>query len=208
MSVATDLETLVLGPQHNGMNMTTEEFDAVTDYDDLYKYELIHEVLIVNPIPSAEERGPNEELGHLLFNYRDDHPEGKSLDDTLTEDYIRTHDSRRRADRVVWAGLGRQPDPKNDVPTIVVEFVSEGRRNWKRDYVEKRDEYLAIGVAEYWVIDRFQRILTVFCQSEESEDGWKQTIIRENEVYRPELLLGFELPLARLLAAADRWRSR
>lgn len=205
MSTTPELETIVLGPQHNGILMTPEEFDAVTDYDDLYKYELIHGVLVVNAIPLPQERGPNEELGRLLLNYRDDHAQGSSLDDTLVEEYVRTAESRRRADRVIWAGLGRQPDPNSDVPTIVVEFVSEGRRSRRRDYVEKRAEYLAIGVTEYWVIDRFERTLTVFRRADEAPE---QQTIREGEVYTSALLPGFELPLARLLAVADRWGSK
>jgi Uma2 family endonuclease len=205
MSITPKLDSLILGPQHNGIRMTPEEFDSITEYDDLYRYELIHGVVIVNPIPSAEERGPNQELGHLLLGYREDHPQGSSLDDTLEEEYVRTGDSRRRADRVIWAGLGRRPDLGSDIPTIVVEFVSAGLRNWQRDYVEKRDEYLALGVAEYWVFDRFERNLTVF---RKTADAWEQQIVRENEVYRPELLPGFELALARLLAVADRWSAK
>jgi Uma2 family endonuclease len=152
----------------------------------------------VNPIPSEAEGDPNEELGHLLRLYRDQHPEGRSLDKTLTERYIRTHDSRRRADRVIWAGLGRRPDPKVDVPAIAVEFVSRSRRDWRRDYEEKRGEYLAIGVAEYWIIDRFRRTLTVYRLQDEQ-------VIHEAETYRTGLLPGFELPLAHLLALADEW---
>lgn len=101
--------------------------------------------------------------------------------------------------------MGRRPDLGSDIPTIVVEFVSAGLRNWQRDYVEKRDEYLALGVAEYWVFDRFERNLTVF---RKTSDAWEQQIVRENEVYRPELLPGFELALARLLAVADRWSAK
>ena len=202
MNKMTHLEVLVLGPEHNGIRMTPEEFDAITEYDELYTYELIHGVLIVNPFPSPRERDPNEELGYLLRRYRDNHPDGSSLDATLSEEYVRTSDSRRRADRVVWAGLGRQPDPAVDVPTIVVEFVSPGRRSWRRDYVEKRDEYLALGVEEYWVIDRFERTLTVFRKTEKDHE---RQVVSENEVYRPALLPGFELALVKLLALADRW---
>lgn len=205
MSSAPQVETLVLGSEHNGMRMTPEEFDAVTDWDELYTYELVHGVLVVNPVPLPQERGPNHYLGYLLLNYQENHPQGSALDDTLEEEYLRTPDSRRRADRVIWTGLGRQPDPRNDVPTIVVEFVSAGRRNWQRDYVEKRDEYLAVGVKEYWLIDRFQRMMTVF---RKTDDGWTEHVVRENETYQCELLPGFELPLARLLAVADRWEGR
>jgi Uma2 family endonuclease len=202
MNATVQLETFVLGPEHNGFRMSADEFDAITEWDELYNYELIHGVAIVNPIPSPEERGPNGQLEHLLRSYGEDHPQGMALDDTLSEEYVRTGDSRRRADRVIWAGLGRQPNPATDVPTIVVEFVSQGRRNWQRDYVEKRDEYLALGVQEYWVIDRFQRTMTVFKQSGE------ETSVDEKEIYKTDFLPGFELPLLRLLEVADRWSSK
>ena len=61
---------------------------------------------------------------------------------------------------MIWAGLGRMPNPRKDPPAIVVEFVSEGKRSWLRDYREKRAEYLAAGIREYWIIDRFARTMT------------------------------------------------
>ncbi len=136
--------------------------------------------------------------------YRDTHPQGSALDATLPERLIRTPGSRRRDDRSIWAGLGRKPNTREDIPTIVVEFVSEGKRNWMRDYVEKRDEYLALGVKEYWVIDRFQRTLTVY---RKRGRGKRTLVISEKETYESPLLPGFELPLAKLLAVADTWRQ-
>ncbi len=91
-----------------------------------------------------------------------------------------------------WDGV---PDVEHDLPTIVVEFVSRGKRDWIRDYEEKRGEYLALGVREYWVIDRFRRTMTVFRQppAEPAEQ-----VIDEKGTYRTPILPGFELPLARL----------
>lgn len=194
---------LVLGLEHNGICMTTEEFDAVTEYDDLFNYELIHGVVVVNRIPLAQERGPNQELARQLLNYRDGHPLGSALDDTLEEEYIRTRESRRRADRVIWTGLGRQPNLETDVPSIVVEFVSAGRRSWKRDYVEERDEYLPLGVHEYWVINRFDRTMTVF--RNQGSNKFVEHVISEQEIYHCVLLPGFDLAIAKLFAVADRW---
>ncbi len=188
-----------------GIQMTPEEFDAVTNYDDRYRYELVHGVLIVSPFASIGERDPNGELDFLLRLYKEQHPQGAALDATVMEQYIETHDSRRRADRVIWAGLGRQPDPEADVPTIAVEFVSRGKRDWVRDYEEKRREYLALGIAEYWIIDRFRRTMTVFRNRPGAE---AEQVVQETETYRTETLPGFELPLARLLAVADKWRKR
>ena len=120
---------------------------------------------------------------------------------TLPERYVYLHDgSRRRADRVVWAGLGRLPDPKLDPPTIAIEFVSKSRRDRKRDYEIKRREYREVGVAEYWIIDRFHRIMTV-----SFADGTER-VLAENETYESGLLPGFVLPLQKLLAIADRWK--
>jgi Uma2 family endonuclease len=198
-----EVETpLVLGPELAGTLMTPEEFDNVEDCDESYVYELIHGVLVVAPPPLEAERGPNETLGYWLLSYRDHHRRGKSLDGTLPEQHVRTKDSRRRADRVIWAGLGRQPDPRRDPPTIVVEFVSAGKRSRRRDYLEKRKEYLAAGVAEYWIIDRFRRTLTVYRARK------PRLVIQDKEIYRSPLLPGFELPLAQILAVADQWQRK
>ena len=130
-----------LGPSSNGMLMTPEEFDAADDFDENYSYELIHGVLIVSPPPGESERDPNEELAFLFRSFQLNHPSGSLLDKTLSEQYIHLPDSRRRADRVVWIGLGRVPDIGKDVPAIAIEFVSKRRRDRVRDYEEKRREY-------------------------------------------------------------------
>jgi Uma2 family endonuclease len=193
---------IVLRPELAGIHLIPEEFDAIEEADPNYRYELINGRLIVTPPPLAGERGPNEELGRRLLNYRDSHPDGAALDDTLPEHIVITRTNRRRADRVLWTGLGRQPNAQTDLPSIVVEWVSESKRDWQRDYLEKRQEYREIGIAEYWIFDRFRRTLTV---SRGSPAASEPLVVHEGEVYRTPLLPGFELPLADLLAVADRW---
>ncbi len=201
--VLTD-DVLILSPDMAGTLMTPAEFDASeVDDDDGSRYELIQGLLIVTPIPLEAEADPNEELGHLLRSYHDTHPQGHVLDLTLGERHVFGSRNRRRADRVIWAGLGRQPKPRLDPPAIIVEFVSAGRRNRERDYVEKRREYKALGVQEYWVIDRFNRRMTVY-GAKVSPKGKK--VVPEKGVYSTPILPGFELPLARLFAAADQWK--
>ena len=188
-----------LGPESSGLIMTKEEFRAIEEWDERYRYELIHGVVIVSPPPAEGERGPNGRLDQWLWNYHEQHPNGASLDDTLTEQEIITSGGIRRADRVIWAGLGRQPNPENDVPSIVIEIVSKRRRDQRRDYEEKRREYAAIGVKEYWLFDRFRRTLTI-CRGDEVT-----RIVKPGETYESPLLPGFELSLDKLLAVADRW---
>lgn len=194
-------EKLALGLHSAGMLMTPKEFDAVDDYDEDYQYELIHGVLVVSAVPLPQERGPNDLLGHWLLAYQEEHPQGAALDYTLPQHYIRTADSRRIADRAIWAGLGRLPRFRRDPPTMAVEFVSAGRRNRERDYRDKRREYKEAGVIDYWIIDRFERTMTVVHLQKKRQPA---QVISEKETYRPPLLPGFELPLARLLQAADR----
>jgi Uma2 family endonuclease len=188
------------GPRSNGTLMSPDEFDKA-DFEGGWRYELINGVLIVSPIPSRSERDPNEELGYLLRSYQQRHPKGYNLNLTLQEETIETISNRRRADRVIWAGLGRLPRA-HEVPTIIAEFVSPGKRNRERDYQAKRKEYREIGVQEYWVIDRFARTLTVFIFT---GGRYKKRVIREDQVYTTNLLPGFELPVAQLLALAERW---
>jgi Uma2 family endonuclease len=185
------------GPESTGILMSPQEFDHA-EFAEGWRYDLINGVLIVSPIPSLKERDPNEELGHWLRKYKEDHPQGAALDLTIHEHTVITRNNRRRSDRVIWAGLGRLPR-KNEAPTIIAEFVSSGKRDRTRDYEEKRREYLAIKVQEYWVIDRFQRVMTVFMS------GGKKKIVREHQSYKTPLLPGFEFPLAKLLAMSDRW---
>ena len=202
MSAIVEPKIDYLDASFNGALMSPEEFDAVEDWDPAYEYELIRGVVIVNPIPSEGETDPNDELGMLLRAYQALHPHGHTLNKTLPEQYVYLPDgSRRKADRLIWAGIGRRPHPKKEMPTIVVEFVSRAARDRRRDYEEKRREYLALGVQEYWVIDRFRRRMSVF-----RPDGSEQTV-GEQEKFQTPLLPGFELPLSQLLALSDEWED-
>ena len=161
-----DTSQLHLGPDSSGALLTPDEFDAA-EFEEGWRYELIHGVLVVSPAALRKERDPNEELGRWLRNYQEDHPHGASLDATFYEETVVTRTERRRADRVIYAGLGRPPR-EGETPTVVVEFVSAGKRSLLRDYEEKRDEYLALGVREYWIVDpdieRIDRIVGQFIE--------------------------------------------
>jgi len=185
--------------------MTSEQFDALRPEQFVGKnrYEVINGVLIVTPPVGAAEADPNDDLGHLLRTYQETHPQGAIIDSTMPERTVPGTPQRRRADRVIWTGLGRVPDPDNDIPSIVIEFVSQKRSDSLRDYELKRDEYLAAGVQQYWIIDRFRRIMTVY---RKGIAGPTFEIVAEGQTYQTDLLPGFVLPLSRLLAKADQWK--
>jgi len=199
----TKTRRLRLGPRSAGVLLTTEEFDRAR-FVEGWRYELINEVLVVSPIPSLNERDPNEELGYFLRAYQESHPQGSALDLTIGEQTIETKKNRRRADRVIWAGLGRLPGP-NETPTIIIQLVSKGKINQERDYVAKRAEYREIGVKEYWIIDRFSKTMTV-CRFAADRD--QELVIAADQTYATTLLPGYELPLRRLLELAERWGKK
>jgi Uma2 family endonuclease len=197
--------TLRLTRAANGILMTPEEFEAITEYDERYRYELINGVVIVNPAVSIGETDPNEELGRLLRNYAEADPKGSALDATVYERDVRIGDNIRRCDRAIWTGLGRLPDTKIDIPSIVIEFVSRGKRSFLRDYVDKRAEYLSAGVREYWVINRFAGAMHVFFPP---SSPVAERVVEESQTYSTPLLPGFVLPLARLIAKGVRWDKK
>jgi Uma2 family endonuclease len=194
----------LLGPTSSGLSMSREEFEAI-EYDDCepgYRYELINGVVVVSPPPGDAGQGPNELLGHWLWDYQQRHPNGKILDISMMERAVRTKVGIRVVDRAIWLGFGRVIQSKRDLPTIIVEFVSAGKRAWVRDYEEKRVEYQALGAKEYWVIDRFRRTMTVYYQAPVDP---AERVVNENEIYTTPLLPGFELPLKQLLQLADQY---
>jgi Uma2 family endonuclease len=196
---AFDARRLRLGPRSAGLLLDPAEFDGAR-FQDGWRYELINGVLVVSPTPSRQERGPNQSLGRWLEDYQETHPQGGALDATLPEEEIQTKQNRRRLDRAIWAGNGRDP-AEGEAPTIAVEFVSRGKVNQERDYTAKRAEFREIGVQEYWVIDRFSRSMTVYRFISRNKD----IELRIAEDYEAPLLPGFVLSLSRLLAVADRW---
>ncbi|MEB3212593.1 MAG: Uma2 family endonuclease [Leptolyngbyaceae bacterium] len=90
-------------------------------------------------------------------------------------------------------------------PHLVVEVVSPGEQNRKRDYERKRRQYAARGIPEYWLIDPSDRSVTVL----ELDDGKYIKLNRftnDTPIQSPELeRLNVSLALTadRLLKAVD-----
>jgi Uma2 family endonuclease len=51
-------------------------------------------------------------------------------------------------------------------PRLVMEIVSPGKTNRDRDYLNKRAQYAAIAVTEYWIVDpKTQSILVLVLEN-------------------------------------------
>jgi Uma2 family endonuclease len=113
----------------------------------------------------------------------------------VSEAWIRVNDG---TDRIGDIGVylvsdgpvARIPDR---IPELMFEIVSPDRVSRDRDYVKKRAEYHGLGVKEYVIIDRFQKIATVLTYREEGYSE-RQLMIEEN--YESPLLPGLSIPLS------------
>jgi len=100
---------------------------------------------------------------------------------------------------------GRNPDlgvvlrgaPKDwrgrRLPALAAEVVSAG--SIKRDYEIKREEYLAFGLLEYWIVDPFKRVVTVLTRR---GDTWNEAVFRDEQIIGSLVLPGFATTVAEL----------
>lgn len=72
----------------------------------------------------------------------------------------------------------------------------------ERDHVEKPEEYLAFGVAEYWVIDSARGEGGEALLHRGRAGKWAHTVVRPPGICRTRQLPGFELDLTPVFAAA------
>lgn len=46
-------------------------------------------------------------------------------------------------------------------PRLVVEVVSPGKTSYERDYMQKRDQYAAVAIPEYWIVNPEEQTVLV-----------------------------------------------
>jgi Uma2 family endonuclease len=191
---------LRIGPADHGRPMTLDEFREAEEQPG-YLYELARGVLEVSEVPSDAHGQVVDNLHEAISAYRRDHPRlirrvGHGSDIRLI---IPELESDRHPDlAVVFLGApltnrGRQR------PALVCEVLSPGARARRRDYDEKSEEYLTLGIREYWIIDPFQKQVTVRTRRETPEGpAWSDRIFKGDEVIISDLLPGFAIRVSEL----------
>ena len=79
---------------------------------------------------------------------------------------------------------------------FVVEIVSPDNR----DLEEKRGEYAAAGIGEYWIVDPRTRSRTVTVLTADGAGGWRERVFREGDAAAGGVLDGFAVDVAACLA--------
>jgi Uma2 family endonuclease len=190
---------LRIGLADHGRNMTLEEFREAEE-EDGYRYELARGVLEVSEVPNDPHGIVVANLYDGISRYRRDHP-GVILR------YGGGNEFRFWLPHMV---SGRNPDlgvvlrgaPKDwrgrRLPALAAEVVSQG--SIKRDYEVKREEYLAYGLLEYWIVDPLQLVVTVLTRR---GDAWNEAVFRDEQVIVSLILPGFATTVAELWVDSD-----
>ena len=192
-----------IGPADQGRRMTLEEF-MEADEAEGYRYELARGVLEVTKVPNDPHWQIVSNLGRWIHRYWNEHPRliQRVGGGGECQVWIPKLESGRNPDyAIVLKGTpkdarGRQP------PSWVAEVVSPGGE--ERDYTEKREEYLALGIREYWIVDpELQRVTVLSRQEVDGSANWTERVFGGEEMIESPLLPGFRGAVAALWADVD-----
>ena len=190
-----------IGPGDHGRRMSLDDFHAA-EWTSGHLYELSRGVVDVTEVPGVPHGLIVDRLAEMFILYRVARPGVITYRAGGSECRIRLPwmASDRHPDQAIY--LTPIPELANPwaewVPAIVVEVLSRGGE--ERDFVLKREEYRAMGVGEYWMLDRFARAMAV---DRRVGDRYEELVVGIDEVHRTDLLPGLEVSVRRLLGAED-----
>jgi Uma2 family endonuclease len=190
-----------VGPADHGRPMSLADFDHA-EVQEGYVYELGRGVIVVSDVPKKRHLYQVESTRDQIVAYKLTHPgriqivAGGSDCKILVAGY----ESERHPDLAVY----KTPPPEDGedfwstwIPELVIEVVSLGSE--LRDYQEKREEYLAFGVHEYWIIDAEKQEMLVL---QRVGGRWRERIVRPPEVYQTRILPGLQFSCEQVFQAA------
>lgn len=192
---------LRLGPQDHGRRLTLDEFDDA-EVSEGFHFELGRGVVIVSEVPLPKHLAIVNKLRRQLAAYDLQHPEriwaiasGGECKLPLAE-----HDSERHPDLAVYLTEPPLQDSNTVwsewIPELVIEVVSAGSED--RDYVEKREEYLAFGVREYWIAHPDRREILILRRV---RGQWTEQLLNVGDKYLSRVLPDFELIVGAIFGA-------
>ena len=85
-------------------------------------------------------------------------------------------------------------------PVLVIEVVSPGKVNRDRDYAEKREQYEAREIPEYWIVDPEKASVTVLTLS---GGTYQETVFKGNDNIRSKVFPEFALTAEAVLNPAE-----
>jgi len=174
-------------------SLTFKQFLNFDDGNELNEYELISGRLRLMPEPSELHE---EILEFLSFIFELAYRRSKLRYSVRKRNALQISETEsRRPDIVIIQRPQFYPDnqPRMGIQTQPLMIVEIASFNWSTDLVDKQEEYLALGVPEYWIIDYRGQIPAKYCQRGKGKKAIALT--RENGEYqRSEYLEGEIIP--------------
>lgn len=173
-------------------------YDLEVMPDDGNRYEIIDGELYVSTQPSYRHQIV---CGNVHGEFRDwNNRTGAGIAILAPGVIFAIHDAV--APDVVWLSRQRlasiaEPDGKlHAAPDLMVEVLSPGSENHRRDQDVKLKQYSLWGVREYWIVDWQNRQLAVY-RREGAVLQLKATLLEQDLIESP-LLPGFSCPVSNL----------
>jgi Uma2 family endonuclease len=199
--MATTETSLRISPADHGRKMTLHEFWDAEEVGD-YRYELARGVLEVTHVPGEQHAFVVCFFYGAFERYRQAHPGvihrfGGASEFRL---WLPSMISGRNPDAAVVVRHTAKDPRGYRPPALAIEVVSEGSEARERDYQTKREEYLAFGLREYWIVDPIERRVTVLLRD---GDAWVERQFGEGQVAEGLVLPGFTVALADIWNAME-----
>jgi len=141
--------------------ITINEIDAFPD--DGKRYEIIEGELHVSAAPNLNHQRISGNLFAFIRSFLEENPLGEiiiapgaifSEINYVIPDLVFISNEQREA---IATGVNI-----TGVPELIIEIVSPGSENEKRDRVVKKQLYGKFGVKEYWLVDSHTRVVEVY----------------------------------------------
>jgi DNA-binding PadR family transcriptional regulator len=204
--VHADTKALI-GPRQHGRKMSLKDFEFAK-VEDGWLCELARGYLVVSEVANYYHGMQIIAINRPLRMYDATHPGAihAILGSMECKLLIPKLQSERHPDIAVYltAPKGRKDRAlwRTWIPELTIEVVSESSRD--RDYTEKRDEYWAAGVKEYWIVDaKLEQVLIL----KRGRSQWTEKTLGPADVCATKLLPGFGLPCRAVFEAAGEGRD-
>lgn len=183
-----------IGPADHGRAMSVEEF-LEAEEEPGYRYELARAVLEVTEVPNDPHGQVVDNFASVLWQFRLSHPGliqrvGGAAEFRL---WLPGMISGRNPDYAVVLQNAPKDYRGRRIPVLAIEVVSVGGE--VRDYETKRQEYLAYGLLEYWIVDPQARRVTVLIRH---GDVWAERVFQNDQMAEGLVLRGFQVRVSDL----------
>ena len=179
------------------LRWTSSDLDALPDKEGT-RYEIIDGELYMSKQPHYHHQYVCYEIARQLGNWSNQAGAGRvipapgvifSEDNDVAPDVVWLSDER-------LAEVLRDDGHFHDAPELVIEVLSPGFANEKRDRVAKLQLYSRSGVDEYWIIDWHSRSVEVYRR--ENAALQLTATLNESDTLQSPLLPGFSSPVSTL----------